>query len=323
MRQITLGDSDLVVGPLCFGGNAIGSTLDDEKGGRLLDHFLARGCNFIDTANMYAWWNKQGGAGCSEAFLGRWTTSRSNREKVVIATKMGMDWPGGPERGLTKQLIISECEKSLSKLRTDYIDLYYAHADDRSTPIEETLRAFDSLVKAGKVRHIACSNFPTWRLAQSRCLSESTGLAKYVAIQQHMTYLRPMPGADWKHNAVATEELVDYCTNEGVTIVAYSPLLAGAYTRPERRWRVSWSGGTHSSHYGGPDADARLGVLVEVAAELGVSANHAVLAWMLHHERPIIPLFGATSMEQLDANLDGAELKLSAEQMDRLNEAGA
>jgi aryl-alcohol dehydrogenase-like predicted oxidoreductase len=323
MQPITLGDTDLAVSPLCFGGNAIGSTLDDEAGGRLLDHFLSRGGNFIDTANMYSWWNKSAGAGSSESFLGRWTKARGNRDKVIIATKMGMDWPGGPDRGLTKQLIVSECDKSLRKLRTDYIDLHYAHADDRNTPIEETLRAFDSLVKAGKVRHIACSNFPTWRLAKSRCLSESLGLAKYVAIQQHMTYLRPKHGANWKHNAVATEELVDYCTAEPVTIVAYSPLLAGAYTRPERRWRISWSGGTHDSHYGGPDADARFGVLVEVAAELGVSANHVVLAWMLHHDRPIVPLFGATSMEQLDANLDGAALKLTDTQMQRLNQAGA
>jgi aryl-alcohol dehydrogenase-like predicted oxidoreductase len=249
----------------------------------------------------------------SEALLGRWMGKRQNRASLFIATKVGFQY-GAVPRGLTRRLIEVECEKSLKLLGTDAIDLYYAHVDDRQTPMDETLAAFDRLVKSGKVRFIGASNFTAWRLEEARWISHTHGWAEYCCVQQRHTYLRPKPGASFGAQLAANQGLLDYCRNREITLLAYSALLSGAYTRPER---------AIGAQYQGADAEARLAVLRQVAAEKGASANQIVLAWMLHSNPHVLPLIAASTTEQMDENLQALEIELSEEDIKRLDEAGA
>ena len=245
--------------------------------------------------------------------LGRWLQARRNRFELFIATKLGFAYQD-VERGLRAEQIERECEKSLRRLQTDVIDLYYAHVDDRITPLEESMEAFDRLVQAGKVRYLGASNFLAWRVEQARWVSRANGWAQYCCIQQRHTYLRPRPGAGFGAQISTNDDLLDYCRSEGVTLLAYSPLLGGAYTRPDRNFQ---------EQYLGPDSDARLATLQAVAAELGATANQVVYAWMMQSDPPVIPLMAASTDEQMAENLGALEVTLSAEQMERLNEASA
>ncbi|MCX5659908.1 MAG: aldo/keto reductase [Planctomycetota bacterium] len=326
MQPIGLGSTDLRVSPLCLGGNELGAGMSEERSFAVLDAFAEAGGNFIDSANIYAMWNPAG-AGSSESCLGRWMESRGNRGRMVVATKVGVGYPaanGNPavERGLRKALILGECDKSLRRLQVDCIDLYYAHADDRGTPLEETVEAFDALVRAGKVRQVAASNYAVWRLAEARAIARERGQALFCCVQQHYTFVRPRPGATFGPNIAATPDMLDYCGEQGVGLLAYSPLLKGAYTRPERRWRCTWAPAPNDVQYGGPDADARVAALEAVAREVGADAGQVVLAWMRHSRPAVIPIFGASSPEQVRHNVAGAGLALSAEQMRRLDASG-
>ena len=199
--------------------------------------------------------------------------------------------------GLTARQIEEECDKSLRRLGVDTIDLYYAHVDDRNTPLEESLAAFDRLVQAGKVRFIGASNFLAWRLAQAHALSVANGWPDYCCIQQRYTYLRPKPGASFDPQIAVNDDLLDYCRNNPVTLLAYSSLLAGAYTRPDR---------SIGEQYLGPDGDARLAALQQVAAAHGVSANQVILAWMMQSDPLVVPVMAAGSETQMSRKPGGA-----------------
>jgi aryl-alcohol dehydrogenase-like predicted oxidoreductase len=239
--------------------------------------------------------------------------TRGNRAGMFIATKVGFQY-GVTVRGLRARQIEEQCEKSLTRLGIDTIDLYYAHVDDRNTPQEETLEAFDRLVRAGKVRFIGASNFLAWRLEEARWLSQQYGRAEYVGIQQRFTYLRPKPGTSFDPQISANDDLLDYCRTRDITLLAYSPLLSGAYTRPER---------TFSEQYVGPDSEARMTALREVGSETGATLNQVILAWMVQGDPLAIPLMAASTPEQMDENLAALTLNLSDEQLIRLNDAGA
>jgi aryl-alcohol dehydrogenase-like predicted oxidoreductase len=195
-------------------------------------------------------------------------------------------------------------------LGTDRVDLYYAHVEDRSVPQEETVGAFGELVTAGKARHVGCSNAPAWRIERARGIARAGGGAPYCCVQQRHSYLLPRPGTDLGRQLASSPELLDYCADQGVGLLAYSVLLGGAYTRDDRPL---------PDGYAGADADARLAVLREVAGETGATPNQVVLAWLLRGAPPVIPLIGASSEEQLAENLGALELELSAEQLERLN----
>jgi aryl-alcohol dehydrogenase-like predicted oxidoreductase len=278
-----------------------------------MDQYRETGGFFLDTANIYSFWLEGFEGGESETVLGRWQRARGNRSELFIASKLGFAYQD-VERGLRAEQIERECEKSLQRLQTDVIDLYYAHVDDRITPLEETMEAFDRLVRAGKVRYLGASNFPAWRLEKARWVSRTNGWALYCCIQQRHTYLRPKPGAGFGAQISSNDDLLDYCRSEGVTLLAYSPLLNGAYTRPDRLFQ---------EQYLGPDSDARLATLQAVSAELGATANQVVYAWMMHSDPPVIPLMAASTDAQMAENLGALEVTLSAEQMERLNEASA
>ena len=192
------------------------------------------------------------------------------------------------------------------------IDLYYAHVDDRSTPLEESMAAFDRLVRAGKVRFLGASNFLAWRLAQAHALSAANGWPDYCCIQQRHTYLRPKPGTSFDPQIAANDDLLDYCRSNPVTLLAYSSLLSGAYTRPDR---------SIPADYLGPDGEARLAALREVAAARNVTPNQVILAWLLQGSPLIVPVMAAGSEAQMAENLAALDLTLSAAEMQLLDGA--
>jgi aryl-alcohol dehydrogenase-like predicted oxidoreductase len=241
--------------------------------------------------------------------------ARQNRDKLFIASKVGFEMPG-VQRGLRAAQIEAECDKSLRRMGIETIDLYYAHVDDRVTSLEETMAAFDRLVQAGKVRFIGASNYLAWRLEQSHWISETNGWAEFCCVQQRYTYLRPKHGASFGAQVAANTDLIDYgrTNQDRFRLLAYSVLLGGAYTRADRPL---------PDQYAGPDSDARLAALRDVAAELDATRNQIVLAWMLHSDPVVIPLIAASQPEQLQENIDALNIKLSADQMARLDSASA
>ena len=313
MRTIPLGRTGVEVSALCYGTADLGSRLDDEVSFELFDIYTAAGGGFLDTANMYAhWYGPSGAGGESEACIGRYIAARGNRDALFIATKVGFNYPG-VERGLTRQIILAECDKSLARLGTDHIDLYYSHRDDPNTPLEETLAAYDQLVRVGKVRFIGASNYPSWRVEEARWVSRTQGLAGYCCVQQRFSYLRPAVGAEFDPQLATTDELRQWCARHELPLLAYSPLLRGAYARDDR---------TIDPRYLGADSDARLAALWQVAQQLNGTANQVVFAWMWHQVPPVIPIMAVSTHEQMRQNLAALDISLSAEQVTQLNQAG-
>jgi aryl-alcohol dehydrogenase-like predicted oxidoreductase len=314
-RMISDGRVSLRVSALCLGTMYFGYRTDEATAFAILDRFFDAGGTFLDTANNYGQWH--GDAGESERVIGRWMRSRGVADKMIVATKVGARTtvPGDPDprhwQGLAAKVIRADAETSLRNLGIDRLDLYYAHIDDRTTPVQETVDAFASLAESGQVGLLGASNMATWRIERARGLVRAAGRPGYCCVQQHYTYLlaQPEPG---QLNLV-TEELLDYARSENLTLLPYSPLLAGAYAKPGRAL---------PEHYDHPGNAARLAVLREVAADLGATPNQVVLAWLLHHDPPLIPIPGASSVAQLEETLAATELKLDDAILDRLNRAG-
>ena len=290
-----------------------GTKIDESTAFSLLDCYAGAGGEFLDTANKYASWLPGCQGGESELLLGRWMRERGNRQEMVIATKLGLPMPG-VEAGLRAAQIEQECEKSLRRLGTDVIDLYYAHADDRKTPLEETLSAMDRLVRSGKVRQLGASNFAAWRLLQSLFTSRTGGWAEYACVQMRHSYLRPNPWMpqEFAVQVPASREMLDLCTDQGLRLLAYSPLLGGAYTRNDRPLPAA---------YDTPDNHARLCVLSDVARQTGFTPNQIVLAWLMQSHPATIPLTAASTVEQLRENLAAAEVRLAPEILMQLTNA--
>lgn len=311
MKTLPLGNTGVQVSAMCMGTIYLGAREERAISYRLMDRYVDAGGSFFDTANIYSWWLPGCAGGECETLLGEWMRERRNRSRVFIASKVGFQYPG-VERGLTRALIEAECDKSLRRMGIDTIDLYYSHVDDPNTPMGETMAAFDRLVKAGKARFIGASNFAAWRLEEARWVSRTHGWPEYVCVQQRHTYLRPRPGASFSPQMAANTDLFDYCRTRGVTLLAYSPLLNGAYTRPDR---------PIPAQYAGPDTDARLAALRAVAREVNATPNQVVLAWMLRSNPVALPVFAASTDEQLRENLGALDVALTDEQMSRLDEA--
>ncbi|NEA52674.1 aldo/keto reductase [Streptomyces sp. SID13666] len=323
MRFRTLGRRpDATPGPgvstLCLGAMPFGTHVDEATAFAILDRFVERGGTFVDTANCYSFWEDGGRGGESEELVGRWMTARGNRDRIVLATKVGAqptgpgDWPGNAE-GLSAKAIRGGVEGSLRRLGTDRVDVLYGHIEDRATPLAETVGAFGELVAEGTVRILGVSNQVTWRIERARTLAREHGLAGYSCIQQQYTYLRPKPGAAFGTKEHVTPELLDYVRAEpDLTLLAYTPLLSGAYTDPAK---------SVPEQFDHPGAAAQLTAVREVAAETGATAGQVVLAWLLGGELPIIPIIGASSTAQLDESLDALDLDLTPSQRDRLDQA--
>jgi aryl-alcohol dehydrogenase-like predicted oxidoreductase len=231
---------------------------------------------------------------------------------MAIASKLGFDYPGCPG-GLSVPEIERECEKSLRRLGTDRLDLYYAHRDDPECPLQETMEAFDRLIRAGKVRAIGASNLRAWRIAEANTVASEHEWARYSAVEQRHTYLRPRHGADFGPQITINDDLKGYCAARNLTLIAYSSLLQGAYTRKDR---------PVPAQYAGADADERLEALKGVAKETGATLNQVVIAWMRQSDPPVLPIIAGSEPGQVAENLGALKVTLSSEQMKRLDTAG-
>ncbi len=312
MNKVQLGNTDVEVSTLCIGTDLIGSKIDRATSFSLFDFFHDKGGSFIDTANFYASWYPGCVGGESETTIGAWMKERGNRAQVQISSKLAFDYPDC-DGGLSATEIERECEKSLKRLQTDYIDVYYAHRDDFDTPLEETMEAFDRLIKAGKVRAIGASNLWIWRVAEANMVSHLKGWAPYSVIEQRYTYLRPRHGADFGPQICISEDMKRYANQHNITLIGYSILLQGAYTRDDKPM---------PAQFAGPEADDRLTMLATVANELGATMNQVIIAWMRQSTPFVLPIIAGSSTGQLNENISALDLTLSDDQMERLNTAG-
>jgi aryl-alcohol dehydrogenase-like predicted oxidoreductase len=312
MQKTKLGSTNLQVSALAMGSDVLGSKIDQDTTFSLLDYYVGEGGNFIDTGNFYASWLPGCKGGESETVIGAWMKARGNRDKVILSSKLAFDYPGC-EGGLSAAEIERECEKSLRRLQTDRLDLYYAHRDDREASQEETMAAFDRLIRAGKVRALGASNLAVWRIAQANAVAKANGFTPYTVVQQRYTYLRPRHGADFGPQIVIGPELKDFALTEDIALVAYSVLLQGAYTRAERELPAQFTG---------PESNQRLDALREVAKETERSVNQIIIAWMRQSKPPVLPIIAGSRIEQLKENITALDLCLSEEQIQKLNTAG-
>jgi aryl-alcohol dehydrogenase-like predicted oxidoreductase len=303
--------SDLDVFPLCLGGNVFGWTADERTSFDVLDAYADAGGNFIDTADQYSDWVPGNRGGESEEILGRWMASRGNRDSMVIATKVGK--LAGRE-GLSRATIRAAAEDSLRRLKTDRIDLYWAHRDDGSTPLEETLGAFDELVRDGKVRHIGASNYTAPRLTEALEVSRREGLVRYVALQNEYNL---MQRADFEG------ELAALCASLNVSCIPYYALASGFLTgkyRPDASVD-SPRAGAAAAYLDDPHGRAVLGALDQVAAAHGTPVAAVALAWLTSRRGVATPIASARSVEQLQQLLPMAELALTDDELTLLTEA--
>lgn len=312
-----MGPVNLALGAMFFG-----TRQDERTSFDLLDRFVDAGGTMIDTANCYCFWEGPSPwGGASERVLGAWLAARPGmRDRVFLSTKVGAEptvageWPRYRE-GLSASVTKAGVQGSLERLRTDRIDLYWTHMEDRSVPLAETAGALAELVAEGVVARLGASNHPVWRVEQARRIAEARGWAGYSALQLHHTYLSTRPGIrkDPNHRfGVATDETLDYVETEGVSLWAYGTLLAGAYTRADRPLPETYD---HSG------TTRRLAVLDEVAGEIGVSRNQVVLAWLTGGTPAVTPIVGVSTPEQLDEAFAGVSLRLTEEQRSRLDAA--
>ncbi|MCJ7543816.1 MAG: aldo/keto reductase, partial [Phycisphaerae bacterium] len=219
MNKVPLGTTGKAVSELCLGTMHFGGKVDEPTSWALMDAYTEAGGSFLDTANIYGRKDRESPGGGSEAVIGRWLRRRGNRDAIFLASKVGFECPG-VEGGLSARVIQSECDKSLQRLGVETIDLYYAHRDDRAVPLEETLAAMDKLVRGGKVRYVGVSNCRAWRIRAACDLAAKCGYPQYCCVQQRFTYLRPRPGADFGQQVATNEDLLDFCREEHVTLMA-------------------------------------------------------------------------------------------------------
>jgi aryl-alcohol dehydrogenase-like predicted oxidoreductase len=296
---------DLDVYGLCLGGNVFGWTADRDASFAVLDAYVEAGGNFIDTADTYMRPNM----GISERIIGEWMAARSDRDSLVIATKVGSDG------GLSAANIASHVEGSLARLQTDRIDLYYAHKDDGSVPVEETVRAFDRLVREGKVRHVAMSNTTGERLAESLELAEREGLARYEWLQPHYNLVE---------RAGYEQEFAPVVERFGLAVAPYYALASGFLTG---KYRGGENGGSPRAEQASSYLDERgrrvLDALDEVAGAHGVPVAAVAIAWLLAKPGVVAPIASARNPEQLAEVLPGVGLTLTPDQLTRLDEASA
>lgn len=298
---------------IALGTIPFGTTVDEETSFAVLDRFVERGGTIIDTSNNYPFWVDGATGDESEITIGRWLASRRNRDQVTISTKCGArpTVPGDrtleSAEGLSAPVIRTAVAGSLRRLGIEHIDVYWAHIEDRSVPLEETVAVFDELVLAGLVKEIGASNHATWRLERARSLATVRGCTRFTHLQLRHSYLRPRPGVRLPENGhvQVSEETLDYVRSEDdLTLWVYTSLLNGAY-----------AGKPLPEHYDHPGTARRLAVLDEVAGELGATRNQVVLAWL--RAQGIVPIVGVSSIAQLDELL--TEVKLDDELSARLD----
>ena len=312
MIKRRLGNSGIEVGTWALGGNVFGWTADEATSFKLLDAFVDAGLNLIDTADVYSKWIPGHVGGESETIIGNWLAKRGGRDKVVIATKLGVEMGPG-EQGLSRAYIMKAVERSLARLKTDYIDLYQAHRDDDKTPMEETLSAFGELIKAGKVRAIGASNFKANRLAEALRVSAANGLPRYESLQ---------PWYNLYDRADFEGELADLCRRESIGVIPYFALASGFLTGKYRSLKdvEGRPRGYRVKDMLNERGFRILKALDTVSAEFHATPAQVSLAWLLA-KGVTAPIASATSLEQFNDLLPAASLKLSPEAVGLLDDA--
>ena len=313
MDKRKLGNSGLEVAPLAFGGNVFGWTADEPTSFALLDAFVGAGFNLIDTADMYSTWVEGNKGGESETIIGKWLKHSGKRSKVVIATKVGKEM--GPNlKGLSKAYIMQAVEASLRRLQTDTIDLYQSHADDPETPLEETLEAYDQLIKQGKVRAIGASNYSAARLAQSLEVSEKTGYPRYESLQ---------PLFNLYDRADYEQELEPLCRKKGIGVISYFSLASG-FLSGKYRSEADLSKrarGNFVKKYLNARGFAIIDALDKVAQEHNMTSAQVALSWLIAQPSITAPIASATNLEQLKELIEAATIELAPPAIDLLNQA--
>ncbi len=300
MDYVTLGNTGIRVSRLCMGTMTFGREADEQTSAAMFHRCREAGINFFDCANVYA-------GGESEQILGRLIASC--RDELVITTKVGMPAGEGPgESGLSRRAITEQIDRSLQRLGLDCVDVYFAHRFDEFTPLEETLRAFDDMIRAGKARALGVSNFAAWQLAKARGISAAESLAKFQVLQPMYSLLKRQ----------AEVELLPLAAAEGLGVISYSPLAGGVLTgkysggaRPEdvRLTRQE----NYAKRYGEPSYFEIADAFVAHARDRGVDAASLAVAWVLHHPAVTAPIIGARTLEQLEPSLAAAELEMTDE----------
>ena len=295
--MIKLANTDLTIYPLCLGGNVFGYSADKDNSEAVLSFYADNGGNFIDTADMYSQWAPGHIGGESETIIGNWMKKRGNRSQMIIATKVGkLD----TKPGLSPSNIISACEDSLKRLGSDYIDIYYSHQDDLDTPIEQSLGAYDSLIKAGKVRYIAASNFTPERLQESLDISKELNLASYIASQDQYNLME----RDYENSLMPTLK------SNGLSQIPFYGLARGFLTGKYRKGKTVESiraNGVNTS-YANDRGWAMIDKLDQIAKEKNISVAAVALAWLRAQETVSAPIASATKLEQIKEIMPIVEL---------------
>ena len=295
--MIKLANTDLTIYPLCLGGNVFGYSADKENSEAVLSFYADNGGNFIDTADMYSQWAPGHIGGESETIIGNWMKKRGNRDQMIIATKVGkLD----TKPGLSPSNIISACEDSLKRLGSDYIDIYYSHQDDLDTPIEQSLGAYDSLIKAGKVRYIAASNFTPERLQESLDISKEQNLASYIASQDQYNLME----RDYENSLMPTLK------SNGLSQIPFYGLARGFLTGKYRKGKTVESiraNGVNTS-YANDRGWAMIDKLDQIAKDKNTSVAAVALAWLRAQETVSAPIASATKLEQIKEIMPIVEL---------------
>ncbi|MFI6642186.1 aldo/keto reductase [Streptomyces sp. NPDC050504] len=328
MRYRTIGQDPRnrrEVSVLSLGAMLLGSATDEETSFAILDRYVEAGGTFVDTANVYAYWVTGSQGGESERLLARWIRSRGIGDEITVATKLGAR-PKDPgtgyldnAEGLGAKTVREAAERSREQLGLEKLPLLYAHIADPATPLEETVDAFAGLVAEGVVGLLGISNHWTWQVARAREYARAAGLPGYEVAQYHHTYFRraadlPTRPSLEDHEGTVGGDMLSYLrADPTMSLVAYTPLLAGAYSRTDKPL---------GAEYDHPGTALRRAALAEVARETGATVNQVVLSWLIDADVPAIPLVGASSVAQLEESLEAVELRLTGEQRARLDGSG-
>jgi aryl-alcohol dehydrogenase-like predicted oxidoreductase len=308
------GKEDLAIVPVVFGGNVFGWTVDEATSFALLDAFVDRGFNCVDTADVYSSWVPGHEGGESETIIGKWLAKSGKRDKVVLLTKVGMEMKAG--KGLSKKYIIAEVEHSLKRLQTETIDLYQSHKDDESTPLDETLKAYAELIDAGKVRFIGASNYKAPRLTEAEEVATKQKLPRYRTLQPNYNL---HDRQDYEQNLAPVAE------KYGLGVIPYYSLASGFLTGKYQRVEdvEGKERGSRVKRYFDDRGLKILEALKKVSEETGAEQAAISLAWMLAQPTITAPIASATNVKQMEALFAAVELKLTDAQLKLLNDASA
>ena len=310
MEKRQLGNSGIEVAPLALGGNVFGWTIDEPTSFKILNAFTDAGFNLIDTADVYSRWNAGNIGGESETIIGNWMKQRGNRDKVIVATKVGSDM--GEGKTLKKNYIFKAVDASLKRLQTDHVDIYQSHFDDLSTQVEEIIDAFSELIKQGKVRAIGASNLSAERLKESVEYSERAGLPRYETLQ---------PLYNLYDRGVFEKEYQPYCLEKNISVINYYSLASGFLTgkyRSENDLSKSARGGGNKK-YLNEHGFKILKAVDEVAEHYNTTPATVSLAWLMAQPTIAAPIASATSAQQLNDLVAAVDLKLDKDALEQLN----